>query len=78
MKAPDASLVTIEVLMVVRLRHILEELLPRLRRVVYMCVYDVDYGQRAKETIKLLIAFIYKQNRITSSIYSSYKYVKIH
>jgi len=65
-----------------RLRHILE-LLPSPRWGVYigcvcvcMCVPSLnDCRQRAKQTNELLIPFIYNQNRVTPSIYSSYKHV---
>ena len=76
-RARDASFVTIEALMANRLRHSLEELLPSPRRGVYiLCVCDVT--ERMHETCKineLLIPFTYNQNRISSNIYPSQKYV---
>jgi hypothetical protein len=78
-RARDACLVTIEAVMADRLRHSLEELFPSPRRGVYiLCVCVCDVTERIQATCKtneLLMPFIYNQNKITSSIYPSQKYV---
>ena len=74
MRTRDASFVTIEALMADRLRHSLEELLPKPRRGVYIrcvCVCVCVMSLKECRERELLTPFIYNQNWIASSIYLS-------
>ena len=81
MRARDASLDTIEALFADRLRHILVELLPSPRRVVYVlcaCVTSLnDCRQHERKTCTTCNVYL-NQNRVTSGIDSSKYHFHIH